>query len=133
MNTERTFAPGFRLSFSDVLVLIAGGLAFVWLTRLDGTLSMVVAFVLGHFFLFCNVIRMARTLELIWAGQFSVLSSSTLLLGAPTWPQTYFLSLAGTLVLIAVQVRKPSYHGVFWKTLNPGLRDWWQRNSENAG
>ena len=123
MDIERTCAPGFRLSFSDVLVLIAGGLACAWLTRLDGALSMVVAFVLGHFFLFCNVIRMARTLELIWAGQFAVLSSSTLLLGAPTWLQTYFLSLAGTLVLIVVQVRKPSYHGVFWKTLNPGLRD----------
>jgi hypothetical protein len=30
-------------------------------------------------------------------------------------------------------MRKPSYHGALWKTLNPGLLQWWeQRHSEKT-
>jgi hypothetical protein len=131
-STRRVFKPGFRLSTSDVVVLVVGMVVAAGLTQVDWMLSFLVAFVVGHFFVFCNVIRMARQLELVWAGQFLLLSSSTLLMGAPTWLQTFLLTLAGTVVLIVIQLRKPSYHGVFWQMLNPGLPGWWERNGEQV-
>jgi len=35
-----------------------------------GTLALVAPYVLGHFFLFCNVYRISRTLELVWSAVF---------------------------------------------------------------
>lgn len=31
---------------------------------------------------------------------------------------------AGTPLVIAAQVRKPSYHGIAWQRSHPKLRDW---------
>lgn len=85
-----------------------------------------ILFVVGHFFLFCNVVRMSRPSELIWAGLFIAMMTSTMLAGAPSWPMTLALSFATTIVLVALEVRKPSYHGVFWRRLNPRLPEWWE-------
>lgn len=35
-------------------------------------LGFIVAFVVGHFFVFCNIFRVARPLELAWSGVFVV-------------------------------------------------------------
>lgn len=104
----------------------------VWLSQIDWGLSFLLAFVVGHFFVFCNVIRMARQLELIWAGLFLLLSLGTVVVGAPSWPQTLLLSFAGTITLIAIQLRRPSYHGVLWQRVNPGLPEWWERHGEQV-
>jgi hypothetical protein len=29
-------------------------------------------------------------------------------------------------VLVIFEMRKPSYHGVFWRRVNPNLRQWWE-------
>jgi hypothetical protein len=128
VNTERAFQPGFRWSLFDGIVLILGAGLAMGLTRIDWALSVMVAFVVGHFFVFCNVLRMVRRLELIWAGQFLLLSSSTLLIETPTWAQTFLLASLSTVVLSVFQARQPSYHGVLWQRLNPGLPEWWRRN-----
>jgi hypothetical protein len=100
------FAPGFRLSPFDVLALLAGGAAATASATADRWTGLAVAFVVAHFFLFCNILRMSRLLELTWAAAFAL--AATL-----------------TLVLTIIQVRRPSYHGVAWQRLNPGLPEWW--------
>ena len=50
--TALEFNPGFRLSLFDIVVL----------------------FVLGHFFYFCNITRMSRIPKLIWTVCYCFLS-----------------------------------------------------------
>jgi len=120
------FQPGFRLSIRDVAVIILGAAAALYLSSMEFWWGFIVAFVVAHFFLFCNVVRMARPLELTWAATFLALASATLLTEAPGWPITVAGSLAVTLLVVALQVRKPSYHGFGWQRINPGLRAWWE-------
>ncbi|MBY0454331.1 MAG: hypothetical protein K2Q11_05555 [Burkholderiaceae bacterium] len=97
---------------------------------MDAPLGLAIAFTVGHFFLFCNIVRMARPRELIWAGAFVVLSTASALNGAPSWSQTFFASLAITCILVALELRSPSYHGILWQKINPNLRVWWQAHQE---
>ncbi len=120
-----TYLPGFRLSSFDILVLGVGGilaLAVGSFTRWGG---FIVGFVLAHFFLFCNVFRLARSLELLWSGLFIVLAGLTIVADTPGWIATTVISLGMTLVVVLIEVRKPSYHGIGWQWLNPGLPAWW--------
>jgi uncharacterized RDD family membrane protein YckC len=64
---------------------------------------------------------MSRPLELVWAALFVLLAASTILAGSPPWTHTLSAMLAVTAVLAVVQVLRPSYHGVFWRRLNPNL------------
>jgi hypothetical protein len=92
------------------------------------------AFVLAHFFLFCNVVRMARPLELAWAGIFVVLAAATVAFETPGWLVTALVSLLVTVVVVIVEMRKPSYHGVGWQRINPGMAAWWEaRGAEKGG
>lgn len=93
----------------------------------------VLAFVLGHFFLFCNVVRMARPLELLWGGVFVTLAGATIVLETPGWLLTVLLSLVVTGVVVVVEMRKRSYHGVGWQWVNPGLPVWWESRSAKEG
>lgn len=121
-----TFAPGFRLSVVDGFVLLAGVAGTIILSMIVWWWGFVLGFVLGHFFLFCNVVRMARPLELLWSGVFVALAGATILLETPGWLVTALLSLVVTAIVVAVEMRKPSYHGVGWKWINPGLPAWWE-------
>jgi hypothetical protein len=120
------FAPGFRLSKLDVVVLVVGTLLSLGLAAAGSWLALVVAWVIGHFFLFCNVFRLSRPLELVWAAVFVVLAGSTAATHYPGWAATTAISLAATVVVVAVEMRKPSYHGILWQRINPGLRAWWE-------
>ncbi len=120
------FNPGFRLSAIDCFVLILGAVGTVWAFPIESVLGLAIAFTVGHFFLFCNIVRMARPRELVWAVAFITLSSASALIGTPTWHQTFIASLAITCVLLVLEMRSPSYHGIFWQRINPNLRAWWQ-------
>ena len=127
---ERRFAPGFRISMFDVAILAAGVIeTFVAGLRV-GWYGLLVGFGVGHFFLFCNVFRIRRRPELVWAGTFIALTGSTLLAGVPGWVGTITGSLALTVFLITREMRKPWYHGVGWKRVNPGLRAWWDTKND---
>ena len=76
------FQPGFRLSVRDVVVILLGVAAASYLTIIEPWWGFIVAFVVAHFFLFCNVVRMARPLELTWTAVFLALASATLMIGA---------------------------------------------------
>ena len=121
----KTFSPGFRIDLIDTIVLIAGVVGAVLGSRVEWWIGLIVAFAVGHFFLFCNVFRLARPGELAWAAVFVGLSAGTILTGQPGWPVTIGVTLTTTVVVIAWMMRKPSYHGIAWRRLNPKLPEWW--------
>lgn len=123
--SERKFSPGFRLSAFDLLVLSAGAAAAAALAPVDGRFGLAVAFVVAHFFLFCNVLRMSRPLGLAWAVVFAGLAVAAFRFDAIPWPLVVAISTGVTVVLAVAETRKPSYHGVGWQKLNPGLPEWW--------
>jgi predicted membrane channel-forming protein YqfA (hemolysin III family) len=130
----RLFNPGFRLSFKDIIVLAVGTIAAIMVAQVDMWIGLVVAFVVLHFFLFCNVFRMPPRLELVWAGCFVLLGAGTLTIQQPGWPLSFALSFLLAVALVVYQMRQPSYHGVGWMHVNPALPQWWQaaaRNEEN--
>ena len=126
---KSVFKPGFRLSVIDAVVLILGvgsaGLSF----PVSRMVSFILLFVIGHFFQFCNVLRMSRKPELIWTATFLGLSITTLRLGQPGWPSTALLSFLVTVILALLETRKVFYHGIFWQRLNPQLPAWFEKNT----
>ena len=82
--TDQQFAPGFRCSVFDVAVLAVGavGSIFAW-QHTAWWAGVGVAFIVLHFFLFCNVFRIRRVPELIWASIFSALGATTIQTGFP--------------------------------------------------
>ncbi|HVO84137.1 MAG TPA: hypothetical protein VMU60_06920 [Syntrophobacteria bacterium] len=125
-GVNQGFNPGFRLSALDAVVLVVGVIVAFALIMVAWCAGFVVGFVLGHFFLFCHVLRVSRALELAWAGIFATFAAATLTLDAPGWPVTVSVSLIATWIVAAVEMRKPSYHGVGWQSINPGLLGWWK-------
>ena len=131
---QAAFAPGFRLSKVDVFVLVGGTMGASVLSMYGWWWGFILAFVLAHFFLFCNIARIARPLELIWAGVFISLAGTTIAFEMPGWLVTVPVSLFVTVVVVVVEMRKPSYHGVGWQWINPGLPEWWKaRVGEKVG
>jgi hypothetical protein len=125
------FNPGFRISKLDIGVVVAALSAAVWLYGYSTKLALLVLFVAGHFFLFCNVIRMSRIPELIWGGVFTGACISSLQFGTPPLAMALSLSVVATAVLVFLELRKPSYHGVFWRKVNPHLPEWFGKKNDN--
>jgi len=127
------FKPGFRISGTDSAVLATGIITSAFAAQTDGAMSLVVLFTVSHFFLFCNVFRIARLLEIAWAVLFVAMAACTITLQRPAWVVTFSASLLATLVVIAVEMRKPSYHGIAWQRINPQLPEWWEAQSTKSG
>ena len=123
--TSLDFSPGFRFSTLDAAVLVVGAVAAIGMSLIDRNLTLAVAFVVAHFFLFCNVIRMSRPLELTWAIAFAALTMCCVMFELISWTMVFVLSSALTALLVFIEVRRPSYHGVGWRIVNPKLREWW--------
>jgi hypothetical protein len=111
---ERKFQPGFRLSALDVVVLIVSGVASAYVMIIDRWFGIAIAFVVLHFFLFCNVLRMSRPLELIWAGVFAALGLATISLKLLSWPIVFALTSLVTVIVAIIEVRRPV---VSWRRL----------------
>lgn len=126
MPGASTFNPGFRFSKLDAIALAIGLYVSADTAAVFPIVGIAIGFVIIHFFLFCNVVRMARPSELVWSAVFVILASFTILTGQPPWPWTFAISFASTLCLVALEMRKPSYHGVFWRQVNPDLPQWWE-------
>lgn len=60
-----------------------------------------------------------------WVAVFLTLALASASFGRPPWAVTAALSLCATAVVVGIEMRKPSYHGVGWSLVNPGLRAWW--------
>lgn len=113
--------PGFRCSLGDLLVLVVAMVGSSWLGAQFAWAGQAVAFVVGHFFLFCNVFRISRGAELLWASVFVLLAGATLLTDGPGWGLTFVASALLAVVLVWREMRLPSYYGVAWRRMNPGL------------
>ena len=122
-----TFAPGFHVSLLDGAILILGVVVAI---VCPSDLAIIGGMAVGHFFLFCNVFRIRRKPELIWASTFVVLATGTLTLRVPGWPVTIGLLLGWAAILIALEMRDPSYHGIGWRLVNPKLPAWWRARQE---
>ena len=109
-----------------MVVIVIGAVATIALAFQTWWWGLIVGFVLAHFFLFCNVFRMARPLELVWAAVIVVLAGGTIVQELPGWGLTVAISLGVTVVVVILEMRKSSYHGIAWQRINPDLRKWWE-------
>ena len=132
MSTEK-FQPGFRFSVLDAVILIAGGAGTVISWAQDWWRGVLVAFVVLHFFLFCNVFRIARKPELVWAGSVVLLAGSAILFQVLEWWLIFAGALSVSTMLIVRETRKPCYHGLGWRRFNPNLEQWWQEQRAKTG
>ena len=124
------FDPGFRLSKLDCWVVAIGVVATVGVASIQLTLGVVIAFTVGHFFLFCNIFRMSRVRELIWSGVFVASFTASVGFGIPSLIQTFGFMLLLTLALVILELRSPAYHGIFWQKVNPSLEAWWHTHKK---
>ena len=122
MTMSRT--AGFRCSSIDLVVLAACIPATWWLGGNVGPIAGSVPFAAGHFFLFCNVFRIQRAKELLWAAVCLVNVGAWMLAERFDW----WLILAGqsplTVVLIAWEMRGPHYHGLWARRINRRLDEY---------
>lgn len=124
--SNRAFKPGFRLSVLDIAFILLGVAGACFFINSSPNFSVIILFVLVHFFLFCNIVRMSRASELIWAVVFVLLCLASLKLQWVPFYLVFLLSILVTSMLVASEVQKKSYHGVAWRRLNPNLQNWFE-------
>ena len=121
-TTPRTH--GFRLSSTDLIVIVVGLVAGTFAYFALGDVGLFIPFVVAHFFLFCNVFRIRRSPEIAWAVTFLLNCGLWVFFGAVSVYGIFAFQLLVTLCILAIEVRKPYYHGVFARRLNPRLADY---------
>ena len=115
---------GFRFSLADAAALVAFGAVVAVLHWLDLSVWWLVAVVAGHFFLFCNIFRVVRRRELIWAAFFILNVGFWLRLGRLDWFNVLACQLPMSVGVIAWEIKTTRYHGIFAGRLNPTLNDY---------
>ena len=115
---------GFRCSWNDTLVLAVSVPATWWLWSCVGPIAGVVPFAVGHFFLFCNVFRIHRRKELLWAACCLVNVSAWMSAERYDWGLILAMQSPLTVALILWEMRGPHYHGVWARRINPRLDDY---------
>jgi len=107
-----------------MLVLVASLPATWWLWSSVGPMAGAVPFAVGHFFLFCNVFRIQRRKELLWAVCCLVNVTVWTLSERCDWALVLAVQSPLTVALIAWEMRGPHYHGVWARWINPRLADY---------
>ena len=103
-----TFRPGFRCSVVDGVVLTAGAIGAVAVWPHSAQLAILGLVVVLHFFLFCNVFRVARKPELCWSLVFVACVCLRVGLGLPWWGLASVVAVT-TLGVLWRETRKNSY------------------------
>ena len=135
---QTKFNPGFRFSVTDGCVLATGIVVFALMPtvhnypELEFAIKAAVGCPFVAFFLFCNVFRVCRRYELAWAMAFVTLFTCTILFGMPAWYVSVALATLLLMLVVVLQMSKPSYHGVGWKRINPALPEWWAEQNLSA-
>lgn len=112
MKRMESFSPGFRCSLGDLAFLGLAAVATWKSADFIGIWAAVIPFVVGHFFLFCNVFRVGTRRELAWTGIFIVNAGLCL---SREIPSPVWLCLAQapfSLAVLVLAVRDPGYHGL---------------------
>jgi hypothetical protein len=122
--TKKARTSGFRFFPSDAVVIVSVALAAIPLRRIENPLWWILAIVLGHFFLFCNVFRIRRWFEMAWALIFFINIASWLLVGELIWKNVLICQLPLTAGLLFAELQSRRYHGIFARWINPRLKDY---------
>jgi hypothetical protein len=113
-------SSGFRFSAADAAALAVAAAA-TWLLHPHlGFVAWILPFALGHFFLFCNVFRIRRSYELIWAAGFVLNFGAWALSGSFDWLGVLAVQTPLTVFVIVLEIRSPRYHGIFARPSAPG-------------
>lgn len=121
MSKHSVSRAGFRFYPTDGLVLAISGACIWWWWDSLRELSLMITIVVGHLFVFCNVVRIRRWFELVWAGLFCVAILLWIALRLiPGW-LVVLSSTALASVLIVIEVRSPRYHGMLSRRINSNL------------
>lgn len=121
-NKTRTW--GFRFVATDAVTIGVVVAAALLLWRMENPLWWLLTIVAGHFFLFCNVFRLRRKLEFVWAALFLMNLSFWLYFGRLDWWRVLSAQLPISLFVIVLELRSQWYHGVFAERMNPQLADY---------
>jgi hypothetical protein len=112
-----------ELSRLDVAVLLLTGL-LAWASwNIHREFGLAVAFVVGHFFLFCNVFRIGRKYELVWAALFALNMVAAASFGRWSWTTGMLGQLAVTVPVFLAQNLRRRRAGLlspFRQRLRPG-------------
>ncbi len=111
-------AAGFRFSRVDAIVIVACAVLTWFAWKSLGSLTLGLPVTLGHFFLFCNVFRIRRSYEVIWAGVYVANLAYWVLLRDSSWFGILAVQSPLTVALILREMRDPRYHGILWRWLN---------------
>jgi hypothetical protein len=121
---QRKRTWGFRFSPTDAVVSVLFGAAVAVLHQFGSSLSWIAAILAGHFFLFCNVFRVVRKREFIWAATFVANVGLWLSLGGLDWVNVLACQLPISAGVIAWELKAARYHGIFADRLNARLADY---------
>ena len=102
---------GFRMMKQDPVAIVACIAFVVWAWPYVGDWSLVAPFVLGNFFLFCNVFRVSTRTELVWAATF-IVNSALWLTFCPSLAGIFLCQIPVTGAVIAYTIMSPGYRGV---------------------
>lgn len=115
---------GFRFFATDAVVIGVLAAAAIVLHQIENPLSWILIVVAGHFFLFCNIVRIRRTFEVVWAGLFISNIAAWLWFAELSWIRVLCVQLPITACLIFAETRSARYHGVLAPRTNPRLNDY---------
>jgi len=124
-DPKRTW--GLRFSISDAIVLALLACSTVVVYQINESFAWLVGIASMHFFLFCNVFRVRRRREIIWAVLFVLNAGFWFLLGRINWFAVLACQIPVTAGVIAWEIKTPRYHGIFANRLNPRLEDYLER------
>lgn len=122
---SHTRTCGFRFWPTDALFIGACALACYLLEDALAEMVWLIPVAAGHFFLFCNLFRVRRRYELIWAGIFLVNFGAWTWSGSFSWWGVLGLQAPVTIAAIVAEMRSRRYHGVWCRRINPGHIDEW--------
>ncbi len=131
-SAKEPFLPGFRISLVDILVLVAGTTGSALIGQENTDAAILVAMPVLHFFLFCNVFRIKRRKELIWAATFVVSAAFFIVYQMFSAALLLIVNFLVAAVMIAQEMREPDYHGILWQSINPGLEQWWKNKIDST-
>lgn len=109
--------PGFRFNLTDLIFLILLGLSSVLIHHFYGTfysLYLLPLYIGFTFFLFCNVFRVGRSLELIWIVSFLLITVISHYFFEQKWfGMSALTSSLFQAIQVLIHIRTESYKGIF--------------------
>ena len=121
------FKPGFRLSIMEFMFFVIMAAATWALMGVNGYCAWMAMFSAVMFFHFCNIFRIRRLPELVWATCYVVAGIVGYMMELSVWVVIGGLYALG-LGIIAHEFKRPDYHGILWRSINPKLPEWFEKN-----